>query len=65
MSKNWEDRRRYKIRDFEYLPIRKIHLGKGFKWYPHWTLKSALPDVEVEIDPDNPYIKISDDGHMV
>ena len=46
-------------------PVKKIHLGKGFKGYMYWTLKSASPDLEVEIDPGNPYIKISDDGHMV
>lgn len=46
-------------------PIKKVHLGKGFRWYMYWTLKSAVPDVKVEIDPENPYIKMSDDGNMV
>lgn len=46
-------------------PIRKIHLGKGFRWYMYWSLKSAVPDIGVEIDPGNQYIKLSDDGHMV
>ena len=46
-------------------PIRKIRLGKGFRHYMYWTLRSAVPDVKVKIDADNPYIKMSDDGHMV
>ena len=50
---------------FSNSPIKKIHLGKGFRYYMYWTLKSAAPDVVVEIDPENPYIKLSDDGHMI
>lgn len=46
-------------------PIKKVYLGKGFQYYMYWTLKSAAEDVIVEIDPDNPYLKTSDDGHMV
>lgn len=46
-------------------PLRKVRLGKGFRHYTYWTLRSAVPDVKVEIDADNPYIKMSDDGHMV
>ena len=46
-------------------PIRKVRLGKGFRHYMFWTLRSAVPDVKVEIDADNPFIKMSDDGHMV
>ena len=46
-------------------PIGRIYLGKGFRSYMYWTLKSAAPDVKVEIDPENPYIKLSDDGHMI
>ena len=50
---------------FSNSPIKKIHLGKGFRYYMYWTLKSASPDVKVEIDPENPYITMSDDGHMI
>jgi len=46
-------------------PIRKVRLGKGFRHYMYWTLRSAVPDVKVEIDAGNPYIKMSDDDHMV
>ena len=46
-------------------PIKKVYLGKGFQYYMYWTLKSAADDFIVEIDPDNPYLKMSDDGHMV
>lgn len=46
-------------------PVRKVRLGKGFRHYSYWSLRSAAPDVKVEIDAGNPYIKMSDDGHMV
>lgn len=46
-------------------PIKKVHLGKGFRYYMFWTLKSASDDVIVDIDPGNPYLQMSDDGHMV
>ena len=46
-------------------PIRKLHIGKGLRHYMFWSLKSAASDFVVEIAPDNPYIKMSDDGHMI
>ena len=46
-------------------PLKKIRLGKGIRYYMHEALKSAADDVRMEIDPDNPYIKMSDDGHSV
>ena len=30
-----------------------------------WSFKFASPNLIVEIDPENPYIRMSDDGHMV
>lgn len=46
-------------------PLKVIHIGKGMKWYHHWSFKSASTDVKVMIDPKNPHIKMSRDGHMV
>ena len=46
-------------------PIKRIHLGKGFRYYMYWTLKSAADDLQVDIDPGNPYIKMSNDGLFV
>ena len=46
-------------------PIERLHLGKGLKHYMFWFMKSAVANVEIIIDPQNPYIKMSDDGHMV
>ena len=50
---------------FSASPIKTLHIGKGLRHYMFWSLKSASPDLVVEIDPENPYIKISEDGHMV
>lgn len=46
-------------------PIKMLHIGKGLRHYMFWSLKSAASDFVVEIDQDNPFIKMSDDGHMV
>ena len=46
-------------------PIKRIHLGKGFRYYMYWTLKSAADDLQVDIDPGNPYIKMSNDGLFI
>ena len=46
-------------------PLRKIRLGKGIRYYMHGALHFAADDVRMEIDPDNPYIKMSDDDHSV
>ena len=46
-------------------PLKKIRLGKGLRYYMQGALRSAADDVRMEIDPDNPYIKMSNDGHSV
>ena len=50
---------------FRASPIKVLHIGKGLRHYMFWSLKSAVSDFVVEIDQDNPFIRMSDDGHMV
>lgn len=51
--------------NFDQSPLKTIHIGKGMQWYHYLTFSSAAKDVKVIIDPENPHIKMSDDGHMV
>ena len=51
--------------NFSQAPLKIIHIGKGMSWYHYWTFSSAANDVTIIIDPDNPFIKMSEDGHFV
>jgi len=45
--------------------LEKIRVGRGLeKWLP-WSFRSASPTVEVTISPENPHLKVSDDGHGI
>lgn len=46
-------------------PVKKLHIGKGLLYYDPWSLKNAASDLSLEIHPDNPELKMSDDGHFV
>lgn len=50
---------------FGQAPLKRVRLGKGFRYYAYWSLKGAAEDVIVEIDSENPSLKMSEDGHMV
>jgi len=50
---------------FRASPIKVLHIGKGLRHYMFWSLKSAVSDFVVEMDQDNPFIRMFDDGHMV
>ena len=50
---------------FRASPIKVLHIGKGLRHYMFWSLKSAASELVVEIDRDNPFIRMSYDGHMV
>ena len=41
--------------------LRTVHIGKGLRWYCKWSFNGS-PLEKVEIDPGNPYMKVSDDG---
>lgn len=45
--------------------IEKIHIGSGLEYLHPWSFKGASSTVEITISPDNPYIKMSDDGTCV
>ena len=44
--------------------LRTVHIGKGLRWYCYWSF-SGSPIEKIDIDPDNPFLKVSDDGCSV
>ena len=40
--------------------LRVVHIGKGLQWYFKWSF-SGCPLESVEIDPENPFMKLSSD----
>ena len=46
-------------------PINKLHIGKGLQYYHPWCLKSAAPNISIDIHPQNNSLKMSEDGHFV
>ena len=46
-------------------PLKTVRLGKGMMYVHPWSFKAATDDFQLFIDPENPHIKLSDDGNMV
>lgn len=44
--------------------LRSVYLGKGLQEYCFWSF-AGCPVQSITIDPENPYLKMSDDGMMV
>lgn len=44
--------------------LKRVYMGKGIETYPYWSFP-CCPLEELTIDPQSPYIKLSDDGCMV
>ena len=45
--------------------IETIHIGRGLRWFTVWSCYRLSPDVTITISPENPYIKMSDDGNCI
>ena len=45
--------------------IEAIHIGRGLRWLNAWCFHRLSPDVAITIDPENPHIKMSEDGNCV
>ena len=44
--------------------LKKIIIGKGLESYRYWSF-AGCPIEEIVISPDNPFIKVSEDGAMI
>lgn len=44
--------------------LSRVHLGRGIKWFHQWTFAESQ-NVKILLDPNNPYLKTSDDGTMI
>jgi hypothetical protein len=45
--------------------IEAIHIGRGLRWLNAWCFHRLSPDVAITIDPENPHIKMSEDGNCI
>lgn len=45
--------------------IETIRIGRGLQWLNIWCFHRLSPDVAITIDPENPHIKLSDDGNCI
>jgi hypothetical protein len=44
--------------------LKRVRIGKGLQTFCFWSF-TGCPLEEVVIDPDNPYIKLSNDGRLI
>lgn len=46
-------------------PIKKLHIGKGLAAFHPWWLYARRSNLTIDIHPDNPFLKMSEDGHLL